>query len=157
MSEAISLVAHDVCKVLTKPHEGISNITEWAKKQACWARIRDMKVELPDEFIGELISLKEVAENERVGKKDWKILNGIEVQTAVVNAGTDFWRDLHAWATERRLLSSKDDGILRVALQIPKKIPSEKQSKHLMEFLARIKNEGYSQKLNSELERQIGG
>ncbi len=72
------------------PHEGISNITEWAKKQACWARTRDMAIELPDEFIAELISLQEVAENERAGKKDWKILNGIEAQTAVVNAGRDF-------------------------------------------------------------------
>ncbi|MCY4261000.1 MAG: hypothetical protein OXC91_12160 [Rhodobacteraceae bacterium] len=49
-----------------------------------------MAIELPDEFIAELISLQEVAENERAGKKDWKILNGIEAQTAVVNAGRDF-------------------------------------------------------------------
>lgn len=75
---------------------------------------------LPDEFITELTSLQEVAENERAGKKDWKILNGIEAQTAVVNAGRDFWRGLHAWATDRRLLSSKDDGILQAAQQMPK-------------------------------------
>jgi len=76
---------------------------------------------LPDEFITELTSLQEVAKNERAGKTDWKILNGIEAQTAVVNAGRDFWRGLHAWATVRRLLSSKDDGILQAAQQMPKK------------------------------------
>jgi len=69
----------------------------------------------------ELISLQEVAEYERAGKKNWKILNGIEAQTAVVNAGRDFWCDFHVWATDRRLLSSKDDGILQVAQQMPKK------------------------------------
>ena len=66
------------------PPGGIWNVTEWAKKQACWDRVQRIIVEWPKGFLDELISLEEQKGRKRDGEMDQKLLNGIEAQTAVV-------------------------------------------------------------------------
>jgi len=44
--------------------------------------------------------------------------------------------------TSRRLLSPKEAGILRIAEQMPEKIPTEKQSVVLIEILGKAQQEG---------------
>ena len=39
--QAIALVAREVHEDITQPPSGISNISEWCKKEACWTRLQD--------------------------------------------------------------------------------------------------------------------
>lgn len=146
MEEALSDTAEAVCKILTAPPSGISNVTEWAKKQACWARIQNMSIQLSERFVAELITLDEKNDEKRVARKEQKILNGIEAQTAVFKRGAEYWKHLHTWATNRELLTETEEGILKVASLIPKKIPSEKQSERLLNILAKVEEEGFQEK-----------
>jgi hypothetical protein len=41
---------HDV---LTSPPAGMSNVTEWAKQQACWNRVSGLDISLPKAFARE--------------------------------------------------------------------------------------------------------
>jgi len=47
MEKALAHVAKVVHDILVEPPSGIRNVTEWAKKQACWERVKVLEVEWP--------------------------------------------------------------------------------------------------------------
>lgn len=49
VTEAIQVISHPVAAVI-KDAPGNGNVGEWAKKKACWDRVRTLKIELPPEF-----------------------------------------------------------------------------------------------------------
>ena len=102
------------------------NVTEWAKKQACWERVRSETSELP---------------RRRSKRRDQRQLAGIEAQLAVMAAGAEFWRDVETWGGTRALLSTKERGVLRVAGRIPDKVPTEAQVRVLVEMLVRLEEQ----------------
>jgi hypothetical protein len=74
---------------------------------------------------------------------DQALKSGIELQTAVLNLGGDYWKKLQVWAQQRSLLSPDDYSFVSVAGAIPRKIPTEKQCKRLIEIKSRVESEGY--------------
>lgn len=152
MEEALAFVAKEVCDVLTDPPSGISNVTEWAKKQACWARIKSLDLEWPEEFFEELITKEDEKAVRRSARREQKMLNGIEAQSAVVTAGAEFWRNTLEWGKEKMSLSPNEVGILTVASQIPARLPTESQALRAVEILEKLKSNGYS----GALEQVVG-
>ncbi len=146
--DAISVAALAVHEVLVRPTGGISNVTEWAKKQACWERVRKLDVNWTRAFLDELISVEEQKEVIKTGKKHQLELNGIEAQIAVVNAGARFWSEALDWGKARRVLSPTECDILNVAAHMPDRIPSDKQSLIVIEILAKLHSEGYAKELS---------
>ncbi len=141
--EAIAVVAKHVCDVLTKPPLGISNVTEWAKKQPCWEQVRTLSIELPDAFGEELVSIEEHRETVRSARREQRELNGIEAQIAVVNAGSQFWSEALSWGKDRGLLSPTEREILEVASRGTKRTPTDKQSSRTIRIFERLKSEGF--------------
>ena len=128
MMKSVEVVAREIHEVLTNPPNWISNVTEWAKKEQCWTEARNRNIKWIEELDDELISKEEQTEIREDGKKGQRILNGIEAQIAVVNAGAQFWADALEWGKTRNLLSPTEVGILEVATRIPTRTPTEKQS-----------------------------
>ena len=149
MEEAIAAVAERVHEILTYPPEGISNVTEWAKKQACWARVSRLTIELPKAFVDELISTQEQRDSARKARSEQRELNGIEAQIAVVKAGGPFWANTLAWGRDRDLLTPAETGILEVAASVPRRTPTDKQSSKAMQVLTRLQSRGYTAELPS--------
>lgn len=142
MRTALEIVARAVTEVLTDPSAGMKNVTEWAKQQACWSRVSALQVDWPAMWLGELLTADEQRQNARSAIRDQKVLNGIEAQTAVVNAGGDAWKEIRRWAAENRLLSEKELEILDVAGAIPIRLPTEKQCTVIMKALKKLRDEG---------------
>ena len=149
MEDALAAVAEAVHDVLINPPLGVSNVTEWAKRQACWARVRDLVIGWLPAFEDDLISVEERRDEERNSRREQRELNGIEVQIAVVTAGPGFWEDALAWGTERRLLTPTEEGVLRVATNRTGRTPNEKQSVRAVEALRKLQAEGYAGELPS--------
>lgn len=139
---ALKVVAKAVLGILTDTPSGVSNVTEWAKTQACWSRVKDLHVSWPKRWLDELKSRSEADEALLDAVKDQRILSGIEAQTAVTRAGGQFWSDLHAWGEARRLLTPMELGVLAVAAGQPNKLPSEKQSIVAIKALRKLRGEG---------------
>lgn len=158
-AQAISQAFKDALIVATKlvhdviidPIGGISNVTEWAKQQACWTRVMAIKVPWPEAFLSELITREEQIETKRSAVKDQKMLNGIDAQSIIIRAGGQFWQNLRQWGVSKRLLSSTDADILHIAASIPARIPTEKQSLRVMETYKRLQAEGCQLRLKSEV------
>ena len=131
--------AHDV--IVDPPH-GMRNVTEWAKHQACWHRVMGLHISWPDALETELVSSSEREVVKRAAVKDQQMLNGIEAQMVVVQAGSALWSDVKVWGMSKGLLSPDDQGILEVAISMPDRVPSEKQSVRTIEILQRLREEG---------------
>lgn len=149
LAEAVASLAEHVHDVLVDPPTGIRNVTEWAKKEGCWDRVRMLSVDLPPMLRDELISVDEQKDAAREARRDQRQLNGIEAQIAVVNAGSEFWRNALDWGRSRELLSPTECGVLEVAALMPQRTPTEKQSAKAVEALGKLRSEGYEASLGN--------
>jgi len=146
LKSALSIISCAVNEDITRPPDGISNISEWCKKDACWDRIQGQidKIEksLPSEFYSQLMSSDEQAAENRTARQTQRIDNGIEAQRQVLAIPAEKWMHLHQTLIKKSLLTPKEIGILKVAMQIPAKIPTEKQCAVLLDILEKGKEEG---------------
>jgi hypothetical protein len=146
LSSAIAKAAEYVSGDISSPPQGISNISEWCKKEACWSRllsgIATLEKSLPDAFWSSLVSLEEQAVEVRSARKTQKVDNGIEAQKRAISVRGDRWQTVLDTLSAKGALSPKEIGILKVAAQIPHRVPSEKQCLVLMDILDRAEAEG---------------
>jgi len=143
MVKAMEVVAKEVRQSLVDTPTGISNVTEWAKKPGCWERIKAMEIPVSEAFAKELIKKGEMKERKRTASKIQKIDDGIASQKKVFEIGGKGWQKILNWAKANELVGGKDLDILNIAAQIPNKIPSEKQSIHLINLLDTLETEGW--------------
>lgn len=146
LEQTLTIVSKAVNEDIVRPTQGISNISEWCKKDVCWTRIQTqidaIEALLPDEFWDELLSSEDKAIEVKAAKQTQKIDNGIEAQRRVLAIPADQWSRVHRALSARRLLSPKEIGILNVAMQMPGKIPTEKQCIVLLETIEKARAEG---------------
>jgi len=143
--------------VITDPDSGIRNITEWAKKQACWARISRVEVDYGSSLDEYLIAPEEAKAAVRDGRREEAMVSGIEAQAKVIELGGAFWGRLREWAAPHRSFSLKDDGILKVCSQQDRRLPSEKQCILAVEILGRARDEAYVDEEETPRIRISGG
>jgi hypothetical protein len=139
----LTLIAGEVFKVIVSPEAGFQNVTEWAKKELCWTRVQNLRIPLLPELAKQLVGREEDKIIKATAETDQALKSGIELQTAVLNFGGEYWKKLQTWAQQRSLLSPDDYSIATIGSSIPRKIPTEKQCKRLMEIKARVESEGY--------------
>ena len=149
MGPALVAVAESVHDVMVAPPPGISNVTEWAKKQACWNRVSELVIAWPQPFLHDLISTADRRDAVRSARREQRELNSVEVQIAVVNAGPALWAAALAWGTERGLLTPTEVGVLGVAASPAGRTPTERQAARAVEALSKLQSEGYAGELSS--------
>lgn len=144
--EALATAARFVNDDIVNPPAGISNISEWCKKDMCWTRIQnrltELESELSGDFLGSLISKEEETCEVKSAKKVQKIDDGIKVQSQVFAISSGEWSKILAAGSAKKLFSPKELGIIAVATRIPERIPSEKQCVILLDILERCRLEG---------------
>ena len=131
--------------IITPPH-GISNISEWCKRDSCWrqiqARTGDIENRIPRDFYDRLVSYDDQALEERTAKQTQRIDDGIEAQRRVVAIPAAEWAHIHQLLLDKELLTPKEAGVLKIAMQIPGKLPNDKQSIILLDVLDKARMEG---------------
>lgn len=142
--EAVLLIAaRAATDVITHPPIEVRNVTEWAKKQACWETVKRSKVEYGPSFELLLVSQSEARAVVVEGRRDKVLVSGIEAQREVITKGAQYWAELKTWATAKRGITPKEAGILDVCSAIPARIPTEKQCQIALEVLAKANEDGY--------------
>lgn len=154
LSNALLKAAEAASEVLTQPVPGIRNTTEWAKKQACWERLRLQNTEYATSLRDCFVGVEDDRAAIRDGRREAAILSGIEAQSKVVSAGKEFWRYLHDWGQNTGSLSPRETGIIRACAGV--RVPSEKQSIAALQILAQAKANGYRDE-NETPRVRIGG
>ena len=143
---SLEITARLIHDDIMTPLAGISNVSEWCKKDACWDRLqtrtKELKSLLPAQFIEQLVSKEEITHEKKSAVKVQKIDSGIEAQKKVMDIPASKWAYLLTEGQKKHLFSPKEVGILQIATRIPQKIPSEKQSAILLEVLEKAEEEG---------------
>jgi hypothetical protein len=146
LESTIAAVASRVNDDLLRPMQGISNISEWAKREACWTRMLENMDEfadlLPDEFDSECLSRDDHLSEKRAARNTQKVDNGIEAQTKVFAIPAPKWIVIHDTLAAKRLLTPKEIGVLKIAMQMPMKIPTDKQCAVLLDTIGKARAEG---------------
>jgi hypothetical protein len=139
---ALTVAAEEAHAVLTNPIGNVRNVTEWAKKEACWTRLQSVRIDWPAETWACTIGDEEVKIAAKSAKKDQKVLKGIQAQIAVVGAGASFWKEVLDWAITNKHLSLKERDIIGVATA-GQYIPSENQSEAIIAAFEKLRGEGF--------------
>lgn len=146
LENAIAVVSAVVNDDIIRPPQGISNISEWCKKEACWTRIQAHSQAIANllapEFYDRLVPQDDQAAIVKTARQTQRIDNGIEAQRRVLAVPAVEWGRILQSLLEKGVLAPKEDGALRVAMQIPSKIPTEKQSLILLDILEKARIEG---------------
>ena len=148
LEEALKVTSKLVHDCITEPQQGISNVTEWCKKEGCWQglkkQLNTLSELLPQSFKDNLVSKETIRTEKKQARKTQKIDDGIEAQKQVLGIPPQKWAALLQRCSQVGCLSQKEIGVVKVATQIPNKIPTEKQCLILVEILKKAKREGFS-------------
>jgi hypothetical protein len=146
LEKAIAVTSGVVNDDISKPAAGVSNISEWCKREACWVRLQErvsgLEKLLSAEFFQTLVSVDEQRVEIKTARQAQRIDNGIEAQRYVLGVPAKEWARLQKALVAKELLTPKEVGVLNVAMQIPIRIPTEKQCAVLLHVLERGRAEG---------------
>ena len=142
MLEQIAIIAKRVFDILTDPKRPKDNVTEWAKMQACWDQVKATKIPLQTGVMASLRSLNEVTSAAKAAKETRKMDSGIEIQSAVVGIPASKWQAALTWASSEKLLTDAESALLRIATQMPRKLPTEKQCSQIWHLYTRLLEQG---------------
>jgi hypothetical protein len=146
LQRALLVAAAEAHVVVTHPPAGVRNMSEWAKQQGCWHSMKSRALSYGVDF-DSCLTLVDTARTAKRDEKTRKIMTaGINAQAEVVNLGAEYWKKVLMWGREYGGLSLKDSQILEVCASLPRRIPSELQARHAMATLARMQEQGFSER-----------
>ncbi|MCK3655524.1 hypothetical protein A4G19_07100 [Pasteurellaceae bacterium Macca] len=131
---------------LTDKNRDIINVTEWAKKEKCWDGAKNLKIELCQEFINELIYKEHIDILEKEERKTQDLTNNLNLIIEAYNYGVENWERLLQWDKDNKILSENEIQNIKNAISLTqnkKSISSQKQASLIMKALNRAINEGY--------------
>jgi len=130
------------------PPSGISNISEWSKKESCWDKICDgldqLTDSLPHQFVDDLVSFSDAIVEQKKGRKLQVEDDKIQSQAYVCKIPASTWRLVLEEGQLRKLFGPKEVGCLQVAQQLPNRVPTPKQCLVIIAALERLKSDGFT-------------
>lgn len=130
--------------ILTSDARPVQNVTEWAKKEACWITVQAVDHSLSPDLLTILSDTSAVAERKRSAAAVQKIDTGIDSQVKVLSMQPSEWVAVQQFLKMNRLLSPTDAGILDLVTGKKPGVPSEAQSKRLLGLHKRAADSGFS-------------
>lgn len=141
LEEQLRLIAAAAYTTLTSPETGIQNITEWAKKELCWKRLKEAQVKWLPAMSELLVDAEELASRNRAAKADAKVDAAVSDMAEVLAFGAERWAKLRSSAASAGLLTGEDERLLRVATN-PRWVASDRQARELVKLRSRLFREG---------------
>lgn len=128
---------------ITDPAEGVANISQWCKREACWESVKEMRlnVSIPESL---LVSREDKKYEVKSEKAEKALESGIQMQQFAIDTPRSMWLQLYNY-----FLRNTASGVSMTQMDILKKmsngtlsLPSEKQSKILYDLAKKAENEG---------------
>ncbi len=88
--DILEIIAEQIHEDITNPPEGNANISQWAKKDKCWEKIKTLEIKVDvDSFL--LLDKEEEKYNKKEAKQEKRLDTSIEIETFVYNLGQEKW------------------------------------------------------------------
>ena len=128
---------------LTDPRRAVENVTQWCKREGCWKSVQEIGYALPGEIKDCLVTNDDMRSVVREAKADRRVELDTDVMTKVIEITPAQWRAAMEFGVYKRMITPEELTVLRVACQIPTKLPTPVQSKKLITLLERFYEEGF--------------
>lgn len=141
LQEQLRLISEAAYKVLIEPEAGIQNVTEWAKKDIAWQRLRAVRIPLLEAFEAELVDPDIVASRNRTARDDARVDAGLDALQQVLAFGATNWAGLRSAAVAASAITPQEEVLLRAA-STPGRLPTDFQAKKLVQLRQRLSGDG---------------
>lgn len=130
---------------INDPDRQTVNVTQWCKRAECWKRMQEQcQYQLNRNILDACIDREEEMAEKAYARKGSKEEASILAETEVFQYGAENWKRLSEFVYERKLISSsKQIAALKIATQIPQKLPDSTQATILINMLEQALNEGF--------------
>lgn len=137
------MIGRKVQDVLTSEKRPLQNVTEWAKKEACWDLVRAVEHSLSEDVLAGLEHGVTATQKKKDARATQKIDTGIDSQVKVLSMQPSEWVSVQEFLRGSRLLSPTDAGILDLVTGRRPGVPSEAQAKRLLALLQKAADSGF--------------
>ncbi|MDR7237559.1 AIPR family protein [Neobacillus drentensis] len=141
----MNVITKKVYNRITNPPAGTANVAQWCKKEACWNDVRGIEFDLSP-LKKMVITTEEAKYEQKSGKKEKELDNGIEIQAFVIQTNFEHWIQLFGYYQSNnnlRSLTITQRDILMRYINGKLSLPSEKQSKVLYSLYQKAAKEGW--------------
>jgi len=136
-------LSEGVYEKLTDPNRDVANVTQWCKREKCWNRVQSIVYVLPKDIESCFMGKDEIRAAVREAKQDQHIVTDTEIMSKVIEIIPDKWQDALSFAINKRMISPDERVAVRIATQIPSKMPTPAQCKKLLALIDRLYEEGF--------------
>ncbi len=140
MKNALTIVVDAIYGVILDPPSGNHNVLEWAKMEACWKRVQGINIPWDHQLLESLRTVADKRDVKKTAVKEQIMINGIQAQIAVTNAGARLWGSVMQWGVEKGILTPIQQSIIGIAAT--GKTITDKQSIIAIEALKKLHGEG---------------
>lgn len=141
MLGSIDSIAETVLAVLTAEDRPQANVTQWAKQQACWERVKRAPIEFRPEFKKALVDKSDAQGKRTEARKLQAMDNEFEDAARVLAVAPAVWEKALSEGVSEGLLSSTNVGIIE-KLRQGSMVPTARQSKSVLTALQRLADFG---------------
>ncbi|RUS48857.1 AIPR family protein [Cohnella sp. AR92] len=145
LTNQLAKLAKVVLDSITDPTRAVANVTQWCKREACWTRIKSLDIVLDASIESILIDTTDAKSEARRARKDQKMISGIEAQSKVVNYGAEYWKRVHSFIAEKKIPYHTEAESLKIACNMPAKLPNSVHSQKLLALLEKAVSEGWKE------------
>ena len=137
-------IAEAMFNHLVSDDREVQNVTEWAKREACWKKAKEIVVPLGDQFIKELAYVSDDKDETKQAKKEQRQVNSASAMIQVAEYGVENWKSVLSWGITNRIFTPQDISFLKTAIAMESgKFPSEKQCARILQVLEKAREESY--------------
>ena len=137
-------IAEAMFNHLVSDDREVQNVTEWAKREACWKKAKEIVVPLGDQFIKELAYVSDDKDETKQAKKEQRQVNSASAMIQVAEYGVENWKAVLSWGISNRIFTPQDISFLKTAIAMESgKFPSEKQCARILQVLEKAREESY--------------
>lgn len=146
LETVIRELAIAVQRAILNPPEGMTNVGEWSKKEACWQSAQKLPITLSEELSSWIVNKDDFRRAKSDGRKQGVQDDGITVQKTVLDlVASGYWQSLLKWPKSSEHLSELNRTLLVRASTVQgfMKINTEKEWRKLLEIKELCEEAGF--------------
>ncbi|MBF0841007.1 AIPR family protein [Staphylococcus lentus] len=139
----IQMVSKLMYEHLTDENRTVENVTEWAKRQYSWDIAKNIDFDLNEEFFKNFIDKELSINKDKEAKKNEKLNSEMNALVEVFEYGSEFWKEVYKWGELENIWNIQDKDFLNLAVNIDKKVPSDRQAIKILQVLEKARVESF--------------
>ncbi len=117
LNSQIEIVSKVVFDHFYNEKRPVANIREYAKKEICWSKLKDLTINYDNSFINTLMDIDHDRDIQKNAKQIQKESNDLQEEIEVYNLGKEYWNSLLKSGLEKRALNEKDVSLLNSTIK----------------------------------------